>query len=138
MGSGVVRWGRAGAGYDLVVTALFATPWTAGLVFDAMRAVHEGLGVGGAPPPSMNGTALLMTSLFGVVVVMWSIARWVRPEPVLIGMDTAGRLVFSAWFTWALAEGESRVLVAFLVLELAWALVQGWAVVGQYRGRAHR
>jgi hypothetical protein len=140
MTSGVVRrWGRAGAGYDLVVTVLFAAPWTARVVFEAMRGVHEGLGLAGAPPPVPGATTLLMVSLFGVAVCMWSIARWLRPEPVLIGMDAVGRLVFSAWFLWALAQGESRVLVGFLVLELVWALVQGVAVVSQYgRGRAHR
>ena len=139
MTSGVVRWGRAGAGYDLVVTALFATPWTARAVFGTMRDVHEGLGLAGAPPPVPDPTTLLMVSLFGVVVCMWSIARWLRPEPVLIGMDALGRLVFGAWFLWALAQGESRVLVGFLVLELVWALAQGSAMLTQYgRVRAHR
>jgi hypothetical protein len=140
MTSAVVRWGRAGAAYDLVVTVLFASPWTASLVFDALRGAHSGLGLPGVPPPALEGTALLVTSLFGVVVVMWSVARWLRPEPVLIAMDTAGRLVFGAWFGWALGQDESRVLVGFLVLELVWAALQGRAVlVARYgRGRANR
>lgn len=89
MTRGVARWGRAGALYDLVASAAFLTPWTA------------------------SG----MLGLFGTVVVMWSIARWRRPEPLLIDIDTAGRAVFSL-------HGQTWVLAFFLALELFWGAAQ--------------
>src|SRR5690348_4962524 len=33
--------------YDLLVTALFATPWTAALALGHLRRLHDALGVGG-------------------------------------------------------------------------------------------
>ncbi|SDG25900.1 hypothetical protein SAMN05216553_106437 [Lentzea fradiae] len=112
----VTRWGRAGALYDLVASIAFVTPWTSGVVLDV-------LGVEAAIPTRLFAT------LFGTVVMMWSIARWLRPEPVLIGLDTAGRAMFSLWFVWALANGETRVLWGFLVLELFWGAAQLRALV---------
>ncbi|HEX8869683.1 MAG TPA: hypothetical protein VF821_28750 [Lentzea sp.] len=97
----VTRWGKAGALYDLVASAAFLTPWTAGAVL----------------------------TLFGTVVVMWSVARWFRPEPLLIGIDTAGRALFSLWFAWALWHGQTPVLAVFLVLELFWGAAQLRALV---------
>ncbi|HUQ57292.1 hypothetical protein [Lentzea sp.] len=114
--SAVTRWGRAGALYDFVASIAFVTPWTAGPAMDL-------LGVNGDTP------ALLFATLFGTVVVMWSIARWRRPEPLLIGIDTAGRALFSLWFVWALQSGQPEVLVAFLVLELFWGAAQLRALV---------
>ena len=136
----ITRWGRAGAAYDLAVTVWFATPWTAVFVFDGLRNVHTTLDLPGTPPPSPSGTALLMTTLFGVVVSMWSLARWLHPEPSLIVIDTIGRLAFSTWFTWALIQGESLVLSAFLLLELVWTALQGRALLIKRYGpaRAHR
>ncbi|MFD5827851.1 hypothetical protein [Lentzea sp. NPDC060358] len=112
----VRRWGRAGALYDFVASIAFVTPWTAGLVMDL-------LGVNRSMP------TLLFATLFGTVVVMWSIARWYRPEPVLIALDTAGRALFSLWFAWALLNGQTKALVVFLVLELLWGAVQLRALV---------
>lgn len=107
----VARWGRAGALYDLVASIAFVTPWTAGAVMDV-------LGVQATTP------AKLFATLFGTVVVMWSIARWLRPEPALIALDTGGRALFSLWFVWALTNGETRVLWVFLALELFWGAAQ--------------
>jgi hypothetical protein len=113
----VARWGRAGALYDLVATIGLVTPWTAGAL----------LGLFGVP--AANPMTLLFATLFGTVVVMWSIARWRRPERLLIGIDTAGRAVFSLWFAWALWQGQTPVLAGFLALELFWGVVQLIALV---------
>jgi hypothetical protein len=61
-------------------------------------------------------------------VVVWAVVRLIRPTPFLGAGDTVGRLLFSTWFAWALIEGASPVLVGFLVLEVGWGLVQGYAV----------
>lgn len=113
----VARWGKAGALYDLVATVAFLTPWTAGAVLDLIGT------------PTSDTTTLLFATLFGTVVVMWSIARWLRPEPLLIGIDTAGRALFSLWFAWALWHGQTPVLAGFLALELFWGAAQLRALV---------
>ena len=117
MQTSVARWGRAGALYDLVASVAFGTPWTASLVLDLFGS------------PSSDTMTLLFATLFGTVVVMWSIARWCRPEPLLIGIDTAGRALFSLWFGWALWHGQPPVLAVFLALELFWGVVQLRALV---------
>lgn len=110
--SAVARWGVAGAVYDLVASIAFVTPWTASWTLSLI----------GAP---VTGTpSLMVATLFGTVVVMWSIVRWRRPEPLLIAADTAGRAVFSVWFAWALWQGETPVLAVFLALELFWGVAQ--------------
>jgi hypothetical protein len=117
MQTSVARWGRAGALYDLVASIAFLTPWTAALVLDLFGS------------PASDTMTLLFATLFGTVVVMWSIARWYRPEPLLITIDTVGRALFSLWFAWALWNGETPVLAVFLVLELFWGVVQLRALV---------
>lgn len=119
MQTSVARWGRAGALYDLVASIAFVTPWTAALALDLI----------GSPVPSSDTMTLLFATLFGTVVVMWSIARWYRPEPLLITIDTAGRALFSLWFVWALWNGQTPVLAVFLVLEVFWGIVQLRALV---------
>ncbi|GGU48435.1 hypothetical protein GCM10010178_46480 [Lentzea flava] len=108
----MARWGRAGALYDLVASIAFVTPWTAAGMLTLFGTTTE------------DPMTLLFATLFGTVVVMWSVARWRRPEPLLIGIDTVGRGLFSLWFAWALWHGQTPVLALFLVLELFWGAAQ--------------
>ena len=110
--------------YDLVVTATFATPWTARALLDWMARLHETLGLRGAPPPSFGGLHLFFVSLFGTVVVMWSLLRLLRPRPEHGLVDGLGRAAFSAWQILALASGQSRLIMVFLVPEIAFGIVQ--------------
>lgn len=119
---------RASAFYDLIVTAGFATPWTATLALGTITDIHRGLGLSGAVPMIDDPFTMLFANLLGSIVVVWSVIRLIRPEPLLGAGDTIGRLLFSAWFAWALGQGASSVLVAFLVLELGWGVLQGVAV----------
>jgi hypothetical protein len=119
---------RASAFYDLIVTAGFATPWTAALALGTVTDVHRGLGLDGALPQVDDPFTMLFANLLGSIVVVWSVVRLIRPTAFLGAGDTVGRLLFSAWFAWALLEGASPVLVGFLVLEVGWGLVQGYAV----------
>lgn len=119
---------RASALYDLIVTAGFATPWTAALALGSVTDVHRALGLDGALPVIDDPFSMLFANLLGSIVVVWAVVRLIRPTPFLGAGDTVGRLLFSTWFAWALLEGASPVLVGFLVLEVGWGLVQGWAV----------
>ena len=119
---------RASALYDLIVTAGFATPWTAAAALGTVTDAHRALGLDGALPVIDDPFTMLFANLLGSIVVVWAVVRLIRPTPFLGAGDTVGRLLFSTWFAWALLEGASPVLVGFLVLEIGWGLVQGWAV----------
>ncbi|MEV6237871.1 hypothetical protein [Lentzea sp. NPDC051838] len=116
MNTDVARWGKAGALYDLVATAAFLTPWTGGAMLSLL----------GTPT---SDSTLMFATLFGTVVVMWSIARWRKPEPLLIAIDTVGRALFSLWFAWALWHGQTPAIALFLALELFWGAAQLRALV---------
>lgn len=119
---------RASAFYDLVVTAGFALPWTASASLALISDLHRGLGLHGSLPVVDDPFTMLFANLLGSIVVVWSVVRLLRPVPLLGAADTVGRLLFSAWFGWALLQGASQVLIGFLVLEIAWGLLQGSAV----------
>ncbi len=123
-----VRAGKIGAIYDVVVSAGFATPWTASFVLRALSSIHDGLGLPGSEMPAFETSHLLFVTLFGIVVTMWSVVRILRPIPLLIAADTAGRAAFSLAFVWALAKGHSTVIIPFLVLELGFLVAQGLGV----------
>ena len=131
---GTARVVRASALYDLFVTLPFATPWTASLVVEGLHRLHGQLGLAGAAPPAFDPLHLLFVSLFGTIVTLWAALRVWRPEPAFGAVDTAGRAAFSLWMAHALWLGQSRLLVAFLVLELGWFFVQGGAIL---RWRKH-
>ena len=110
--------------YDLLVTALFATPWTARLALGHLAQLHEALGLGGAPLPAFGAAHVFFVTLFGTVVVMWSLLRLLRPRPEHGLVDALGRFAFSTWMFLALVSGQSHLFVAFLIPELAWGIVQ--------------
>jgi hypothetical protein len=132
---------RASASYDLVVTAGFALPWTAAAALTTIGDLHRGLGLDGALPLVDDPFTILFANLLGSIVVVWSVVRLLRPVPLLGAADTVGRLLFSTWFAWALVQGASPILIGFLVLEVAWGLLQGvavWRPVRQELGAAGR
>lgn len=131
-----VRFGRAGAIYDLIVTVAFATPWTAAVMLDLQRWLHTGLGAAGAQLPEFGPVQLLFMNMAGTAVTMWAIARIIHPVPTLIAIDTfIGRVAFSVWMIVALASGASAVIAVFLVMEVVWAMLQGAGLWAARRGR---
>ena len=120
--------GRVGAIYDLIVTAGFATPWTASFLLGALAQADELFGLPGSPMPHFEPSHVLFVTLFGVVVTMWAVVRVLWPVPLLIAADTVGRAAFALAFVWALAAGHSTVIVAFLVLEVTFLVAQGLGV----------
>lgn len=132
---------RASALYDLVLTAPFATPWTATVALGALSDLHRSLGLDGVPPVADDPFTMLFANLLGSIVTVWSVIRLIAPTPFLGAGDAVARFLFSAAFVWALADGASAVLVGFLVPELVWGLVQAWAVwkpfTAERRARRH-
>ena len=114
---------RASALYDLVVTAPFATPWTCAATLNTLRAVHDWLGLKGTvPEPAPE--VLLFANLMGSVVLIWAVARLLRPEPLLGRLDALARGMFSAWMGYAVLSGLSPILLVFLVMELGGMTLQ--------------
>lgn len=113
---------RASAIYDVVMTAAFATPWTFLLMHEHLNAIN--LGLGGAPLPLFGPFHLLISSLFGSVVLVWSVLRMLDPQPRFGRFDAAARYLFSTWMAWALLVTGQPVLWLFIVPELAWGLAQ--------------
>ena len=124
--SGIVR---LSAWYDLVLTAPFASPWTARWVADGLRWLHERGGLFGHALSVDDPHTMLFMNLMGSIVVIWAIVRIRTPTRDLGIADTCGRLAFSAWMLHALFQGASGVTVGLLVLEILWAVVQGIAVL---------
>lgn len=70
---------RISAFYDLVVTAGFMTPMTAGLVVSGVAALSSVLALD-RPVPTLDITAMLFANLLGSVVVVWSLWRLLQPH----------------------------------------------------------
>ncbi|MBT2440364.1 hypothetical protein J7E93_09635 [Streptomyces sp. ISL-36] len=113
---------RTSAGYDLVVTAGFATPWTYALVHEALSKLGDTLGLGALP--ALDPIEVLYANLMGSVVVVWALVRIVNPLPVHGLFDGVARTLFAAWQAYALAHGAPRWLWLFLVVEVAFGVVQ--------------
>ena len=65
---------------------------------------------------------------------MWSVLR-IRQASVTLGRyDAAARWLFAAWQAYALASGGTLLVVAFLVVEIAFGLLQSMPV-GRVPGR---
>jgi hypothetical protein len=114
---------RASAVYDLVVTAPFATPWTLAVALKSIGAVQTAFGLKGEVPEYSTGLALF-GNLMGSVVLVWSLARCLSPEPRLGRLDALARGLFSIWMAYALFHGAAAAIAGFLVLELGWMIVQ--------------
>jgi hypothetical protein len=119
---------RRSALYDLIVTAPFATPWTARWLITQLGALHDALGLPGERPVLAGALAVLTANLMGSLVIVWSIVRLRAPTRSHGAADTVARGVFSLWMGWALIAGGSPVLAGFLVAEIAWGLAQWRAV----------
>ncbi len=112
---------RAGAIYDLLASAAFATPWTAQWLFAKMSA----LSLSGPSFPVFEEGHLLFVNLLGTLVTVWAIIRIVFPKHELLAADTIARAGFSLWMLRALALGAPRVTLLFARMDIIWLVVQG-------------
>jgi hypothetical protein len=119
---------RRSALYDLIVTAPFATPWTARWLFTGLSALHAWLGLPGQPPVVSDPIAVLLANLMGSLVVVWALVRLRAPAIPHGAADTVARGAFSLWMAWALISGASPLIAGFLVAEVAWGIVQARAI----------
>jgi hypothetical protein len=118
---------RASAFYDLVVTLPFATPFTFGILHQAVSALDAALGMPGDIPAG-NALAVLMANLMGSVVIVWSILRLRLRLPILGRYDAVARFLFAVWQINALASGVTWVIVPLVAVELGFGVLQAWPI----------
>lgn len=114
----------ASALYDIAMTTVFATPWSASAMLSLFRTLHVTAGFGGAPLPAFSPMHLFFLGLLGSVVTTWSVVRVIWPSPQLGFADGLTRVAFSLWMVWALAMGATQLLVGILVVEAAFGAAQ--------------
>ena len=71
---------RICAGFDLVVTGLFALPFTAPVFVDTLYALDRALG-GPFATPSLSALGWFFANLAGVLGVLWALVRLYAPKP---------------------------------------------------------
>jgi hypothetical protein len=120
---------RASAWYDLVVTALFATPWTFQLLHGAVSSFNQLLG--GAPLPAFGPFQTMIASMMGTVVLLWSVLRLLEPSVRLGRFDGTGRFLFAGWMAWALLATGAPILWIMVIPEFTWGVIQWWAIEGE-------
>jgi hypothetical protein len=118
---------RASGWYDLIITAAFATPWSFMALHGVLSTLSQALNLRGELPP-FEATHMLMANLLGSIVCVWAVLRIRDPQLQFGRYDAVGRLLFAAWQGYALMHGATTLLVGFLILELAWAVLQLWPI----------
>ncbi|ROM77820.1 hypothetical protein BK654_13525 [Pseudomonas brassicacearum] len=114
---------RGSAWYDLIVSAVLATPWSFAALHGVLVSLTQLFDLPGELPP-FAPAHLLMVNLLGSIVCVWAVLRIRDPQPLYGRYDAVGRFLFAAWQLYALLHGASAVLWVFLFLEVVWGLVQ--------------
>lgn len=118
---------RASGWYDLLVSAVFVTPWSLMALHGLLRQLSTYWGLAG-DLPEFAPLHVFMANLMGSIVCVWSVLRIRDPQAQFGRYDAVGRLLFATWHGYALAHGASQLLWGTLVLELVWAVLQLWPV----------
>ncbi|SDA95115.1 hypothetical protein SAMN03159443_05390 [Pseudomonas sp. NFACC15-1] len=114
---------RGSAWYDLIVSAVLATPWSFAALHGVLTSLTQLFDLPGELPP-FAPAHLLMVNLLGSIVCVWAVLRIRDPQPLYGRYDAVGRFLFAAWQLYALLHGASAVLWVFLFLEVVWGVVQ--------------
>ncbi|GAB7193413.1 hypothetical protein NUM3379_41230 [Kineococcus sp. NUM-3379] len=123
---------RASAGYDLIVTAGFALPFTAPVLFAALGTLHTAAALSGTTP-APDVFTVLFANFTGSVVTVWSVYRLLRPSRTAGAADVVARGLFSLAMIAALSRGASPILAVMLVLEIGWGLAQAGVLLSTRR-----
>ena len=115
---------RGFAAFDLVVTTLFALPWTAKLVFALIYELHSILIDANAPHVAIDDLTLVFTNIMGVIGIIWAIVRLRTPTREYARYDAIGRLCVAALFLWYIAGTLTPIFLFFVVTELVGGIWQ--------------
>jgi hypothetical protein len=110
--------------YDLLITFPFAFPKLCELQIDALKQLHERLGLVGSIP-DFHPIHYFFINLMGSLVIVWSALRIKYPEPILGLFDSFSRFMFSGLMLYYLLVFKVTGLLWFCVVpEIAWGVVQ--------------
>ncbi len=122
----IIFWGAA---YDVLVTAGFATPWTAAIVLQNLSQLHTRFNLAGTALPVADPVTMLFVNFSGTLVLMWGGLRLFRPTLLNGAIDSAGRLAVALWIFLAVQAGATTISLPLLVGELIWFGLQGSAIM---------
>lgn len=122
----IIFWGAA---YDVLVTAAFATPWTAAPVLRILSQLHEQFGLAGTALPAIDPVSMIFVNFSGTLVLMWGGLRLFRPTLLNGAIDSTGRLAVALWIFLAVQAGATTISLPLLVGELIWFALQTGAIV---------
>lgn len=114
---------KLSAGYDLLVTLPFATPWSFALLYGLLQYLHQYFQLGGELSP-LNPATMLFANLLGSVVCVWSLARLLAPSLLMGRLDALARLLFASWQLWAWKQGVSDLILWFTAVEIGFGIAQ--------------
>jgi hypothetical protein len=118
----------AGAIYDLVVVAPLASPWTAPFHLEVLNFFNRLGGFSGSMPDFLP-IDLLFINLFGIIVLVWAVARLKWPGRPLVLGDLAVRLSVSAVLGWYTMQGSVNGIVSlFFLIELGFVAIDWFAL----------
>ena len=109
------RW----AGLDLVLTGLLVFPLTAHPFIDLLHAVS------GEAAPTFAPIHSFLTSLSGLLGVVWALGRIASPEPSLVRLDVAGRIAVGLFVVmYVVDRGAPMALLLVTLTEFIGAFQQ--------------
>lgn len=114
---------RASAIYDLIATAGFATPWTVAPTLALVFGAGQAIGLGSAQA-SFDPVQMLFANLMGSAVLVWALARLAFPTQALGRFDALSRALFAVWEFWAVWHGAPKIIVGFIVAEIAFGVAE--------------
>jgi len=118
-----------GAAYDVLVTAAFATPWTAVPLLRFLSNLHAQLGLAGIALPTVDPVSMIFINFSGTLVLMWGGLRLFRPTLLNGAIDSAGRLAVALWIFLAVQAGATTISLSLLLGELVWFTLQAGAII---------
>lgn len=122
----IIFWGAA---YDVLITAAFATPWTAAPVLRFLSELHTQLGLAGTALPTADPVTMLFINFSGTLVLLWSGLRLFRPILLYGAIDAAGRLAVALWIFLAVQAGATTLSLPLMIGELIWFALQASTVI---------
>ena len=115
---------RLWAMIDSSVSYPLALPPLAEHFLNLLYVVNGKLGGDPVAPP-FSAMHLFFVSLTGSLVALWCLARYLKPIGLFALIDGWGRVWVSALIVWfVVVEGAPRVLLLFIVTEMAGAFAQ--------------
>lgn len=115
---------RSSAIYDLILTSAFAFPVIAAWKLSWLQSIHQHLSLSGTFP-TFDTMHLMFVNFLGSVVLIWSVLRLLRPEPVFGFYDGLCRMLFSTAMAYTLFAGAGSAMIwLFLIPEVVWGCVQ--------------